>query len=59
IEMFKWLIIPIILGATIGGCSGHYVVSEYDNYRQNVVRDQILQHGGGGCTPNFSTGGCL
>ncbi len=28
-------------------------------YRQERARDQILQHGAGGCTPNFSTGGCL
>lgn len=28
-------------------------------YRQERMRDQILQHGKGGCTPDFSTGGCL
>ena len=28
-------------------------------YRQERIREQILQHGAGGCTPNFSTGGCL
>ena len=26
---------------------------------QNRVNQQILNHGAGGCTPNFSTGGCL
>ena len=30
-----------------------------ETYRQERVREQILQHGAGGCTPNFSTGGCL
>ncbi len=30
-----------------------------DNYTQNRNRDLIMQHGAGGCTPNFSTGGCL
>ena len=48
----------ILILAFVTGCSGAYVHSE-DNYRQNVVRDQIIQHGYGGCTPNFSTGGCL
>jgi hypothetical protein len=28
-------------------------------YRQERANDQIMQHGAGGCTPNFSTGGCL
>ena len=28
-------------------------------YRQERMREQTLQHGAGGCTPNFSTGGCL
>jgi len=28
-------------------------------YRQQRQRDMILQHGAGGCTPNFATGGCL
>ena len=28
-------------------------------FRKNRVRDQILNHGMGGCTPNFATGGCL
>ncbi len=23
------------------------------------IRRQILNHGAGGCTPNFATGGCL
>ncbi len=34
--------------------------SGYDHsYTQNRNRDLIMQHGAGGCTPNFSTGGCL
>jgi hypothetical protein len=28
-------------------------------YRQERIREQILQHGAGGCTPDFATGGCL
>ncbi|GAG43191.1 unnamed protein product [marine sediment metagenome] len=28
-------------------------------YRQQRQQEQILQHGYGGCAPNFSTGGCL
>src|SRR5262245_56238324 len=30
-----------------------------ETYRQERMREQILQHGAGGCTPNFATGGCL
>ncbi|RKX65616.1 MAG: hypothetical protein DRP42_04455 [Tenericutes bacterium] len=30
-----------------------------NSYRQQRNRDLSLQHGAGGCTPNFSTGGCL
>jgi hypothetical protein len=26
---------------------------------QQFIQRQILNHGAGGCTPNFSTGGCL
>jgi hypothetical protein len=26
---------------------------------QRIYREQIQQHGAGGCTPNFATGGCL
>lgn len=26
---------------------------------QNMWQKQILNHGAGGCTPNFATGGCL
>lgn len=29
------------------------------SYTANRNRDMIMQHGAGGCTPNFSTGGCL
>lgn len=28
-------------------------------YRQLHDQDMILNHGAGGCTPNFATGGCL
>jgi hypothetical protein len=28
-------------------------------YQQQRQREQLMQHGAGGCTPNFSTGGCL
>lgn len=27
--------------------------------QQNQINQQIMRHGSGGCTPNFSTGGCL
>jgi hypothetical protein len=30
-----------------------------DNYRQQRNQDLTRQHGAGGCTPNFGTGGCL
>lgn len=30
-----------------------------EKIRQERARQQILNHGAGGCTPNFSTGGCL
>ena len=33
--------------------------SAEEAYRQQRIRDQILQHGKGGCAPDFVTGGCL
>ncbi len=60
--MYK--LITIILLAALTGC----VTTEPRYYTQQEVkrmieqqrdRDLILQHGAGGCTPNFSTGGCL
>ena len=30
-----------------------------ETIRQERASQQILNHGAGGCTPNFSTGGCL
>jgi hypothetical protein len=30
-----------------------------DTYKDQQRRDQSMQHGAGGCTPNHSTGGCL
>ena len=51
----KYLLLIVVF---IAGCNGAYYHTE-DNYRQNRVHEQILQHGAGGCTPNMSTGGCL
>ena len=36
--------------------------NDYDSrqeYINNRNQDLIMKHGYGGCTPNFSTGGCL
>lgn len=30
-----------------------------ETIRQEKIRQQILNHGAGGCTPDFATGGCL
>jgi len=30
-----------------------------ERIRQNRTQQQIMNHGAGGCTPNFATGGCL
>ena len=54
-DYMKYLILIVVF---IAGCNGAYYHTE-DNYRQNRVHEQILQHGAGGCTPNMSTGGCL
>ncbi len=41
--------------------SGANSSSSFSNgsYIANRNRDLTMQHGYGGCTPNFSTGGCL
>ncbi|TCL01619.1 hypothetical protein BXY66_2935 [Shimia isoporae] len=39
--------------------SSNYSYSADSSYRANRNRDLIMQHGAGGCTPNFATGGCL
>ena len=60
----------IILAMLISGCSmtapisNHYQPNnnDYDSrqeYINNRNQDLIMKHGYGGCTPNFSTGGCL
>ena len=36
-----------------------YEPSFEQQYREQRMREQILQHGAGGCTPDFATGGCL
>ena len=35
------------------------VRKQASSIEQDRVNQQILNHGAGGCTPNFSTGGCL
>tara|TARA_B110000967_G_C18793505_1_gene514556 strand:+ start:202 stop:375 length:174 start_codon:yes stop_codon:yes gene_type:complete len=30
-----------------------------DARNDNTIDNQIINHGAGGCTPNFVTGGCL
>lgn len=46
--------------AAIGGAKTQGQSSPTTVYTQpNNTNQQILNHGAGGCTPNFSTGGCL
>ena len=45
--------------STISTNSGMTEQQVRETYRQERAREQILQHGAGGCTPNFATGGCL
>ena len=60
----------IILTALLTGCTVTAPIQpinpiqpiQYDSreeYIKNRNQDQIMNHGSGGCTPNFSTGGCL
>ena len=47
--------------ASLGGpkTQGQALSNTNNANRTNRVNQQILNHGAGGCTPNFATGGCL
>ncbi len=57
----KYLILAIAL--MMQGCVMLDEIGQPSDFRYNYEmernKDLILQHGAGGCTPNFSTGGCL
>lgn len=53
------VLIPMQGSVHPSGIGGGSDAQVRDVYRQERNRDLILQHGYGGCTPNFSTGGCL
>lgn len=44
-------------GARTNGTNNDYSTQQMIN--QDRQQKQILNHGAGGCTPNFATGGCL
>lgn len=44
-------------GARTNGINNDYSTQQMIN--QDRRQKQILNHGAGGCTPNFATGGCL
>ena len=66
--MLKYLILIVVFitsllsitGCQTNGEPRYYTEDEIRQmFRQERQREQIRQHGAGGCTPNFSTGGCL
>jgi hypothetical protein len=42
-----------------GGSAMVRQMEQEETYRRMRNQDLIMQHGAGGCTPNFATGGCL
>ena len=58
-EETRFMIPMVILGLCLLLANCHISSVHTDSYKQNRTHDQVLQHGNGGCTPNFATGGCL